>query len=126
MPGGRPKKTLEDLPKDWDKGVFELAEQGASDVELRVYLNISPDLWYRFLKEEPKFSETIKRCSEVCEVWWQKQGRLNLRDKEFSPTLWYMNMKNRFGWADKKEVDHTTGGEKITQIERVIMKDGDK
>lgn len=125
MPAGRPKKTLDDLPEGWKEGILALAGEGASDVELRVYLDISIDLWYRFIKEEPEFTETIKRCSAVCEVWWQKQGRLSLRDKEFSPTLWYMNMKNRFGWADKKEVDHTTGGEKITQIERVIVKEGD-
>lgn len=115
-PVGRPKKTLDDLPDGWKKNCLLLAEQGASDVELRDLLDISTDLWYRFIDEEPQFSETIRKCSQKCEVWWQKKGRLNLENKEFSSTLWYMNMKNRFGWADKREVDHTTKGDKIESI----------
>ena len=105
---GRPKKKLDCLPNGWQEGVVELAEQGASDVELRDYLNISDDLWYRFIEEEPEFSLTIKKASRKCRIWWEKSGRLNLDNKDFSPTLWYMNMKNRFGWADKQEISQKT------------------
>jgi hypothetical protein len=116
--GGRPKDTLDRLPDGWEKGCEELASQGASEVELRVYLGLHEGLFYRFLKDEPKFSQTIKTCADLCRVWWEKNGRVNLDTKEFNSTLWYMNMKNRFGWADKQEqkVDHTTKGDKIQSI----------
>jgi hypothetical protein len=113
MPGGRPKFKLEDLPKGWKESVESMYADGASDVEIRAYAlgNISDDLWYRLLKEEPEFSRTIKNGRRLCESWWVKNGRTNLDSETFSYTGWYMNMKNRFGWADKQQVDNKHSGE---------------
>lgn len=87
--------------------------KGCSDVEIRAELGISKDIWYRFMEEEKTFSETIKRYRELCQAWWEKQAREGLihtsgegYHRNLSPTLWYMNMKNRFGWKDKQEVTH--------------------
>lgn len=127
---GRPKKELSDMPNGWEKKMIDLASQGASDVELRVEAlgGISNGLWYRLIEEEPEFAEVVKQCGDLCESWWAKQGRQNLTNTRFSPTLWYMNMKNRFGWADKHEhagseggpiqhkVDHSAG----VQFERIL------
>ena len=106
MPSGRPKIKLTDLPDGWEEKVLTLAEKGASDVELRVQAlgGICHETWTRLIKEEPSFSETIKRAKDLCKVWWEAQGRTNLKDRDFSPTLWYMNMKNRFGWRDKQDI----------------------
>lgn len=107
-PIGRPKLKLEDLPQNWQSELPAMGEQGCSDVELRNYLNgICHETWERLIKEEPQFSETVKIARLKCQVFWEKQGRINLSDKDFSPTLWYMNMKNRFGWSDKKEIKQT-------------------
>ena len=95
------KKTLDDLPTGWGAKILKLAQEGASEVEWRVKLSISQDLYYRLLKEEDEFSITIKKAKEICEAWWLKQGRMNLKESKFQTVLWYMNMKNRFGWRDK-------------------------
>ena len=130
MPGGRPKKEFKAWP-NWKQDIYDLYSQGAGDIEIRALVaekmedteTCSWILWDRWLEEEPEFCETIKKGRILCERWWQQQGRENLKDKDFSPTLWYMNMKNRFGWADKQEVSGPNNGpiETKTKVEWTIQ-----
>lgn len=110
-PGGRPKKAFK--PWDnWKQDIYDLYSEGAGDIEIRALVaekmedtdSCSWGLWDRWLSEEQEFLETIKKGRALCEVWWQKNGRTELKSKDFNATLWYMNMKNRFGWADRQEV----------------------
>ena len=105
MSVGRPPITLDKLPSDWKDKTIELATIGASDVEIRAEALdcICHETWTRLIKEEPEFSETVKKAKLLCNVWWEKNGRVNLENNAFSYTGWYMNMKNRFGWKDKTE-----------------------
>lgn len=124
MGSGRLKITTDEFPENWKDHVISLGEQGASDVEIRDYLNcICHETFTRLLREDEIFSETIKRARSKCQVWWEKNGRVNLESKEFNSTLWYMNMKNRFGWADKQETktDVTSNGKEITGIVREVV-----
>lgn len=109
MTSGRPKIKLDDLPDGWAEKALTLYEVGASDVEIRTRClgGICHETWERLLAEEPIFSETIKRGRDLSRTWWEAGGRLNLENKDFNPTLWYMNMKNRFGWADKQQTELT-------------------
>jgi len=119
---GRPKKTVEETFKDWQgwkDEILTLYKKGASDVEVKCLISehcdsISDDLWYRWMEEEPEFSGTIKRGKLLSQVWWEKKGRKNLENKDFSFTGWYMNMKNRFNWKDK--TDFTSGDEPVKTV----------
>jgi hypothetical protein len=107
----RPKATL-NLPDKWEDAILDIYREGGSDVEVKAWLfekrgSFSNDLWDRWLKEEPKFSETIKIGKLLSEAWWTKNGRECLKNPRFNYTGWYMNMKNRFGWRDKQEVQHS-------------------
>lgn len=119
MAVGRPKEDLSSLPPDWHSIILSKYKEGYSDVEIKALIwewrgAFSNDLWDRWMQEEPAFSETIKMGKHLSEAFWHKEGRTSLRDKDFNYTGWYMQMKNRFGWADSQKVDHTTKGEKIT------------
>lgn len=121
---GRPTEDLTSLPENWYNVVLDLYKDGASDVEVKALIyewrgSFSNDLWDRWLKEEPQFSETIKTGKLLAESWWSKTGRTNLENKEFSFTGWYMNMKNRYGWKDRTETDLTTKGESINPMSQL-------
>jgi hypothetical protein len=109
MPLGRPSKYD---PK-YCQTVIDLMSEGASIEELVLELGICKQTIYNWQQEHPDFLDAIKTGVELSEGWWKREGRKALRDKDFSYTGWYMNMKNRFGWADKQQTDITTGGEKI-------------
>jgi hypothetical protein len=110
-PGGRPLITIQDLRPDWKEAILTEMAEGASLTEIDVLLGISKDTRLRLIKDNQEFSDTINVGRASSKAWWLKAGRKNLMNKEFSPTLWYMNMKNRFFWTDRRDV--TTKGDKI-------------
>lgn len=125
-PVGRPKQGLGVLWDGWQKSVTDLYANGASDTEIKalIYYNkghFSEDLWERWLNEEPEFSQTIKNGRLLSKAWWEISGRANLKDKDFSYTGWYMNMKNRFGWRDKTETEHS-GSVEVKQVTGIEVK----
>jgi hypothetical protein len=127
MGAGRPLEKL-DLDDGWQNEVIELYSAGASDVEVKALIyeirgSFSNDLWDRWLIDEPEFSETIKVGKMLSEAWWAKSGRVNLKDKDFSYTGWYMNMKNRFGWSDRVQNETNLKVTGIKPIEWVKTKD---
>lgn len=117
----RPKKTLAVLPEDWKTKLLSEMSEGASLQEIKGMFRISNDLHARWMKEEKEYSEAIKTGELYSEAWWMKMGRKNLTTKEFSPTLWYMNMKNRFGWKDNQHHEHTgKDGDPIETMNSIV------
>lgn len=111
--GGRPKRTTKDFPANWKEMIINQMSQGASKEELILVLGLGHDTFYRLKKEDKEFQDAIKKGEELCKAWWMNVGRINMVNKNFSPVLWYMNMKNRFGWKDKSETDVTSNGKQI-------------
>jgi len=117
MPAGRPTK----YKPEYCQKVEDLMYEGASIEEVAWTLRISKQTLYDWKEAHPEFLDAIKTGVENSKGWWKFQGRSNLKDKDFSSTLWYMNMKNRFGWADKQDL--TSKGEKIEGIVYLPAKD---
>jgi hypothetical protein len=113
---GRPQKKIEDILGDgWQKTVIDMMAEGASAVEVRAQLcydyNLkvfNHDLWDVLIEREEEFSSTINKGMGLCQAWWEKVSRDNVyhdKDSVFETGAWYANMKNRFGWHDKKEIN---------------------
>lgn len=83
--------------------IIELMKDGLCITEVAYELNIARSTIYVWMETYPELSDAIKIGKEFEEGNWRKHGRTNLYNKEFNSTLWYMNMKNRFGWKDKQE-----------------------
>lgn len=104
MPAGRPTKYTSSM---CDK-VIELMSEGASKTEVSAALGIHWDTFCDWQRNNVEFSYAIKKGEKLSEAWWQRIARENLiahpKGPQLNATLWYMNMKNRFGWRDKHEL----------------------
>ena len=117
---GRPKKTLKDLPEDWRDRLIELGRAGKSQEYMAASMGIGKELFYRFKAEEQDFSNAVSEAIGYSRMFWEDAGIEGMymggKDNPFNATVWTFNMKNRFAWADKQEVDHTTKGDKVQSI----------
>lgn len=94
-----------DYRPEFCKIAIEELKKGASIEELGLALDCGYSTVYEWMDRHKPFAEAIKRGREYSKGWWMKEGREAMRDKEFSYTGWYMNMKNRFDWSDKTHND---------------------
>lgn len=101
--------------KEMCETVVSLMGEGASIVEVSAELGIHRDTFYEWIDDksnyyQPDFAHAVGEGRQLSQAWWEKNGRINLQNPKFNYTGWYMNMKNRFGWTDKKEVSGPGGG----------------
>lgn len=124
--GGRPRIEISSLWDNWVNDIIDLYKEGGSDVEVRCMILDrcgfgSYTLWDRWISESDEFGEVIKMGRMLSEAWWNKNGRINLQNKDFNYTGWYMQMKNRFGWKDKQEVDNKSSDGSMTPKSTTIV-----
>lgn len=112
---GRPRTTTDDLPENWRELMIECGRGGGSIVEMRALLGIAQTAWQTLLKDSAEFRFAERHARTLCEVWWERRGREMATGSEGNATVWIFNMKNRFNWRDKQDVDHTTKGEPVHQ-----------
>lgn len=140
---GRPTKYNKNIP---DK-VYKFCLLGATDEEMSDLLDITIDTFYRWKKVHKPFSEALLEGKEVADsniaksLYQRAKGYSHPEDKIFNnngdpliipttkhyppdtgaATLWLKNRQPK-KWRDKVDHDHTTGGEKINQINVTIRR----
>jgi hypothetical protein len=122
---GRPRKTLNDLPNNWKLRLIEMGQEGMFDMDAKVYLGISNDLFDRLLDEEPEFLETISKMRQLSETWWTSISRKSFQNgtsKNVNSNLYSLIMRNAYkkNWNEAQtKVDITTGGDKIDSNKKI-------
>lgn len=80
-------------------------------------VDVAKQTLYNWVKEYPEFADAKARGESKSRLYWEKLGRDGLHNetikdddgmtvtRSINATLWIFNMKNRFGWRDKTEVE---------------------
>ena len=114
-PVGNPSK----YNPEFCERVIPMLKEGWSIEEIGLELDVGYSTIYRWMDEHEDFREAIKKGREFSKAWWLRHGRTQLQNKDFSPTLWYMNMKNRFGWVDKP-AEQVNATDTLTKIRDLV------
>lgn len=95
---------MAELPNNYAEIALEHYAEGASDQEVAKELRIPMSKFKRLYGSDEQFRAVIDDGRGHALAWWMHEGRVNLRNKQFSYVGWFQNMKNRYGWADKAEI----------------------
>lgn len=104
-PVGRPTK----YKPEFCGLVIEYMEKGLSKEAMAGVLRINKDTLYAWAAKYPEFSDALKEGVELSRLFWEQKGIDHLvhtkNSKQLNSTAWIFNMKNRFKWTDKKEIE---------------------
>lgn len=122
------RTLLRQLPDNWQEKMLALYSEGMSDYEVMTELRLHYNTFTRFMAE-PEFAEVVQFGRQCSKAWWERQGRINLCNKEFNASLWNTNVQNRLGWSQKTSTHESDSGfekaltpeqldEKIEQLQK--------
>ncbi len=120
---GRPKAETTITPM-WKEIILEAGRKGQHITQFLIELGISWDTHYEMKKRNKEYSDTIKEYDKLCENYWYNKALESVEKGEsnkFNQRLWTVIMKNKFrdNWHDEKQVDITSGGEKIQSDNKI-------
>jgi hypothetical protein len=104
-PGGRPTK----YKPEYAAMILEHLSGGLSVESFGGIVGVSRASIYQWEIDFPEFSDSIKAGREASYLFWERLGRAAGTGKipGFNAAVWIFTMKNRFGWRDKTEVEHS-------------------
>lgn len=100
-PVGRPSS----YKPEYCESLIDKMASGFSFEAFAGSVNVSKETAYNWCDKHPEFLYAKKIGFALCQLWWETEGHKGLRDKTFNSAIWIFNMKNRFNWRDKHEVD---------------------
>ncbi len=101
MANSKNKKTLKDLPEDWEDIVMEMMTEGKLEKQVIAEFGLSREVHARFCKSYPEYQKVFNFGNQLAEDWWIEQGRANLQNRNFNNALYLFVMKSQFNWIEK-------------------------
>jgi len=103
-PGGRPTKLTPEMQDRARLVVDNIMSQGGSALEVAYELGISRETLYDWKKNNQEFSDTITKGMMSREIWFEKQARNNVNNKEYNTGLFGLYAMNSVGWSRRDKV----------------------
>lgn len=99
--------------------VIELAKEGAGWAEYAAEFEIDRATLYKWADQYEDFRTALNRAKVHEQVWWEQQGRLNIKSKDFNTALWIKSAQARFrdDYTERKETALTGANGGAVQIE---------
>lgn len=105
-PVGRPSK----YKPEYCELLIEHMASGLSYECFGAEIDVDRSTIYEWEKHHKEFSDAKKIAFDKNRSFWEKAGLQGMfmggKDNPFNSTVWVFNMKNRFGWTDRKETTH--------------------
>jgi len=98
--GGRPSAYK---PEYCEKAI-EVLKRGFSKDAVAGHIGVTKKTLYNWMKTHKEFLHAIKEGEEYSRMFWEELGIEMVTAGQGNATVWIFNMKNRFGWRDKKEL----------------------
>lgn len=95
------------LGKGWEDTILSLYKEGAGDPEVASALRITMAMFDRFYQGYAIFEEYVNKGRSDARAWYERVGRNGLikSNGDLNHQLWFLIMKNRYGWKDKMDED---------------------
>lgn len=116
------------LVPDWKQKALAAYKDGASDAEVIGLMQITRSKFDDLCRTDPDFADLVEFGRDLSKAFWYSMGRINLENNRFNTSLWYANMKNRFGWSDKvtneerKAVEEKSDDELLAELRAKLAK----
>jgi hypothetical protein len=105
LAGGRPTK----FKTEYAEQLVEHMGRGYSFESFGGAVKVCKQTLYSWCEAHDTFKQAKALGETLSQYWWEQQGHAGLymggKDTPFNATVWIFNMKNRFGWRDKKPED---------------------
>jgi transposase-like protein len=109
-PVGRPSK----YKPEFCERMLEMAAEGCGMAEYAAEFGIDRTTLFDWAASHEDFSTALTRAKIIEQSWWEREARLNVKNKDFNANLWYRCAASRFreDYTERKstEVSGPNGG----------------
>lgn len=109
MPKDKPEGYIFGAPTKYRKKYCDMLvdhmANGYSFESFAGVIGVTRSTIYEWLKHHPHFSDAKNIGTQKSQLFWERIGVHGTigKLKGWAPAGWIFNMKNRFGWQDRKE-----------------------
>ena len=118
-PVGRPSK----YKPEYCERVIELAKEGAGWAEYAADFGVDRASLFRWSEEHEDFAQALMRAKVLEQAWFEREGRTNLRNREFNANLWGKSVSARFrdDYTERKETQVTGANGGPVQVQSQVV-----